>query len=244
MYRFIFVILLISISFSALSSVVVKDTIITESRLRTDTGKITIRTFDQQKLAAYRKQSEFIYQELSPLDTSLWDRFWRWVWSWLGHRKGISKQRTSFPLVKYAVIAVLVALLVFLAFKITGLDLKIFSRKSKAVDIPYSESLDNIHEINFDEELTKAIAASNYRLAVRLFYLNSLKRLNDQNLIDWQPEKTNQIYLSEIADPRKKQLFTLLTTQFEYIWYGEFFIDEQHFNTVKADFDQFNKGTS
>jgi hypothetical protein len=243
MYRFIFVILLTGISFSALPSVV-KDTVITESRLRTDTGKITIRTFDQQKLAAYRKQNEFIYQELSPLDTSLWDRFWRWVWSWLGHRKGISKQSTSSPLIKYTVIAVLVALLVFLAFKITGLDLKIFSRRSKSVDIPYSESLDNIHEINFDEELTKAIAASNYRLAVRLFYLNALKWINDQNLIDWQPEKTNQIYVSEITDPRKKQLFTLLTTQFEYIWYGEFFIDEQHFNRVRADFDQFNKGTS
>lgn len=244
MYRFIFVILLISISFTALSSVVVKDTIITESRLKTDTGKITIRTFDQQKLAAYRKQSEFIYQELSPLNTSLWDRFWRWVWSWLGHRKGISRQSASSPLIKYTVIAVLVALLVFLAFKITGLDLKIFSRKSKAVDIPYSESPDNIHEINFDDELTKAIAASNYRLAVRLFYLSSLKKLNDKNLIDWQPEKTNQIYISEIADPRKKQQFTLLTTQFEYIWYGEFFIDEQNFTRVKADFDQFNKGTS
>lgn len=75
---------------------------------------------------------------------------------------------------------------------------------------------------------------------MRLFYLYSLKRLDESALISWLPEKTNQTYIAELADPEKRQQFSRLTTQFEYIWYGEFFIDKETFGYVKGDFDRFN----
>lgn len=147
-------------------------------------------------------------------------------------------------MIKYLIIAILAALVVFFMVKLAGLDLRLISGKSKPIDIPYNESLENIHEINFSEEIAKAIDISNYRLAVRLFYLSSLKKLNDQKLVDWQPEKTNQTYINELSDADKKQSFQLLTSQFEYIWYGEFFIGEEDFNTIRVGFERFNKGIS
>jgi hypothetical protein len=53
--------------------------------------------------------------------------------------------------------------------------------------------------------------------------LQLLKQLSDSQLIDWQPDKTNQTYLRELATqrPNLRAPFAELTRQFEYVWYGE-----------------------
>lgn len=207
--------------------------------LRSDSSKIKLRSFDAQKLKAYSQQSGFNYDQVAPIDDSLWNQFWAWFWRQL---TGITRISYSANFFRYIVISVFIALVVFVVFKLTGVDFKLFMGKSKAIAIPYTESSDNIHEIDFSTEIDQAIQSANYRLAVRLMYLLSLKKLNSKDLINWQPEKTNQTYIREIADPQKREQFSLLTTQFEYIWYGEFFIDQENFNQVKNSYDQFNTG--
>lgn len=215
-----------------------------KTELQADSSKIVVRSFNNAELNVYRKDKAFIYDRDQTQDEGFWSRFWSWLWrvirSWFGDVKPGVPQTNYFWFVKYIVMAVLAGLVVFILVKVMGLDLKIFARKSKAIEVPYVESMDNIHEINFEEEIEKAIAAGNYRLAVRLFYLHTLKKLNDQQLIDWQPEKTNQDYVTELAASEKQEPFKQLTLQFEYVWYGEFFIDKQNFTAIRGLFDQFN----
>lgn len=210
-----------------------------------DSSKVEIRYFNEGKLKVYRQDPAFLYDHVVPKDESLWARFWRWVWDVIRDIFGSSKapEINSPPsqLLKYLVIAVFVGLVVFLIVKLTGIDLRIFSKKSKAVDVPYTEALDNIHEIDFSDEIDRSIANGNFRLAVRLFYLQTLKKLDDQQLIQWQPEKTNQVYVAELSDGKLRDAFNQLTVQFEYVWYGEFFIDRENFNQIKLLFDQFNR---
>jgi hypothetical protein len=143
-------------------------------------------------------------------------------------------------IVKYVALSAAVAGIVFAIFKMIGVDLSfLFRRKSKAVPIPYSESLENIHDINFDGAIEEAISKHNYRLAVRLLYLKCLKQLSDASLIKWQPEKTNNSYLNELADADQKAVFGSLTRRFEYVWYGEFPIDEQAFSRINLQFQEF-----
>lgn len=205
-------------------------------KIKNDSSKLAIRNFDLQKLKSYRERAEFKYDNDTPAE-SWWGKFWRWFW---GLFKGVLKSSYSVSFIKYGIIAILAAMVIFVIFKLLGLDLKIILGKSKSIEVPFSESLDNIHEINFSEEIQQAITNGNYRLAVRLCYLSTLKKLNDRSLISWQPEKTNRTYIEEITDPLIKQQFTLLTTQFEYIWYGEFFIDKENFSGIKNNFDLFN----
>jgi hypothetical protein len=146
----------------------------------------------------------------------------------------------SGAIIRYVVIGIFAAGIIYIIIKAVGLDMGIITGRSKALNIPYTESLENIHEINFHEEIQQAITNGNFRLAVRLNYLSTLKRLNDQRLINWQPEKTNQTYVNEITDLVMKQQFLQLTAQFEYIWYGEFFINRESFSTINSNFDQFN----
>jgi hypothetical protein len=205
--------------------------------LKNDSSAVTLRNFDPQKIKDYSAQREFQYDEQAPVNMSWWDKFWKWIWSLLD---GALENRYSGSFIKYLVILIVAALVIFAVIKVIGLDLNIFAGKSKVVDVPYDESLENIHEISFNEEIEKAIANRNYRLAVRLLYLRSLKLLNDRELIDWQPEKTNQAYIDELIDLERKQQFKVLTLQFEYIWYGDFSIDKENFNGIKGSFERFN----
>ena len=204
--------------------------------IKNDSSKIAVRNFDQQKIKSYRGKAEFQYNDAAPAE-SLWDRFWKWFWNLIN---SLMTDGSAGGFIKYSVITVLAGLVIFAVIKTAGVDLRILLGRSKPTQIPFSESHDNIHEIDFNEQIQQAINNGNYRLAVRLCYLSSLKKLSDQSLISWQPEKTNQPYIGEIEDDSIKKQFSRLTRQFEYIWYGEFFIDKDNFAGIKSDFDQFN----
>ncbi|MBB5440147.1 hypothetical protein HDC92_003847 [Pedobacter sp. AK017] len=241
MRKALFVLLLCCLTLPVFASVPAVKGPVQPARLINDSTNLKVRRFDLQQMDAYRAQKAFRYDDVAPLHEGLWEKFWRWVWRQIND---LISNKYSGGFLKYLLIAGVVAIFVFVIVKMLGLDLRIFAGKPKVVEVPYTESADNIHEINFNEEIERAIAAANYRLAVRLFYLYSLKRLDESALISWLPEKTNQTYIAELADPEKRQQFSRLTTQFEYIWYGEFFIDKETFGYVKGDFDRFNgKGT-
>ena len=205
-----------------------------------DTSKVALRQLNPEKINRYRSEKAFVYDDATPQNQRLWSKFWSWFW------QSITKlldDETSGTLVGYGIIAFFVGLLLYGIMKLSGMDLRLFSTKSKAVYIPYEELGDNIHEINFNEEIEKATANGNYRLAVRLSYLRSLKLLSDSNQINWLPEKTNEAYINEIKNLDAREFFIKLTREFEYIWYGEFLIDNAHYVELKQEFDTFNRKT-
>jgi len=212
-----------------------------------DTANISVRRFNNAALDKYKAQPEFRYQETDG-SPSIWTRFWRWLRHWLHVRRPVVKGKPSitllyviFKILEYTIIAGAIGLIVFVIFKMAGVDLSfLFRRSSKAIAVPYTESLENIHDINFDNSIEEAINNHNYRLAVRLLYLKCLKQLSDASLIKWQPEKTNSSYVNELANAEQKAIFNSLTRRFEFIWYGEFSIDGQTFNRINLQFQEFN----
>ena len=235
---FIFFIWTSTVQATAVQTPVAKPVVKKGIVLKSDSSRIDLRKFDETAVKKYSQQKEFIYDDVAPQSLSLWDRFWRWVWRLIN--KVFSGGITG-NIIKYILIAVVIALVVFIAIKLIGLDYKFLTGKSKTVAIPFEESLENIHEIDFDEQIDFALQNANYRLAVRLLYLKTLKQLSDKELINWQPEKTNQAYVLELENENYKQEFNTLTHQFEYIWYGEFFIDKLSFESINQSFLQFNQ---
>jgi hypothetical protein len=207
------------------------------AKIKLDTASLSVRNLDTNKIKNYLADTEFRYNKADLPGESLWDRFWHWFWHWLNNTLFTSPgTRDAFY---YFFLAAGFVFIVFVLYKVIGINRSfIFRGGSKNVAMAYSESLEDIHRINFDSEIEKAINNRNYRLAVRLLYLHSLKQLNDAQFINWQIEKTNTAYLNEIPEGEKRKLFSLLTYQFEYIWYGNFHIDGQSFQTVSNLFDQ------
>jgi len=210
-----------------------------------DTSKIATKTFDANALKKFTRDKDFNYssQNFDDGRPSLLTRFVRWLertlFGWIG----------SIPyggtIVKYFLLALAIGLLVYVIFKSLGIDPgRLMRGEAKKVAVPYTESLENIHEIDFDAEIENAVAQHNYRLAVRLLYLRCLKQLTDNHLIEWQIDKTNAAYVFELKDPAQKQIFNVLTNRFEYVWYGNFPIDKQVFVNVNDLFQTFKKQLS
>ncbi|MFD0794556.1 DUF4129 domain-containing protein [Mucilaginibacter litoreus] len=213
--------------------------------LRQDSSLVNVRHFDTTALAQYKKLPEFTYND-SYEGPSLWTRFWRWFWSLFDFKKLNASRHPTFwtwffIILKYAIITGGAAALVFLILKLAGLDVNVFRRKPKA-SLEYSEQAENIHEIDFENDISNAVSTGNYRLAVRLLYLKSLKQLSDNGLINWQINKTNTHYVNELTDPALRDTFKTLTYQFEYIWYGDFNINKDIYNRISNLFNSFKGG--
>jgi hypothetical protein len=210
--------------------------------LHTDSNTITPRYLNKAQLDSCRRLPEFQYSETTA-EPSLWTRFWRWFWhlfDWMTPRQKKGVMYYLFIFFKYLFIALGLGALVFIVLRLVGVDvLNVFKRKPSGTDVPYEESLENIHEINFDTSIEQAIAQHNYRLAVRLLYLKSLKQLNDLGLIHWQIDKTNSAYINELQNAEQREAFTVLTRQFEYVWYGEFAVNGQAFQNINTLFTHF-----
>lgn len=206
---------------------------------RTDSTQVRIRHFDQSKLDEYKAEKDFKYDNSISYSPSPWQRFWRGFWDLFDR----NFSGTSGDIIKYLLIALGCAAVIFAVIKFSGMNAElIFNKKSASAEVPYSETIENIHEISFSEEIDKAVNTQNYRLAVRLLYLNCLKRLSDSGNINWQLNKTNSAYINELKDNQQRQKFSDLTRKFEYAWYGGFPIDHAIFSSINKAFHEFNRG--
>ena len=78
-------------------------------------------------------------------------------------------------------------------------------------------------------------------MATRYMYLKSLQRLDLAGLIRYHPQATNHEYTRQLSAHALSADFGLLTHIYEYIWYGEFSVNEEQFAMVQAHFDKFYK---
>jgi hypothetical protein len=77
---------------------------------------------------------------------------------------------------------------------------------------------------------------------VRLYFLDLLKKLNENGVIVWTKDKTNRDYLSELFS---KQFhfdeIRRLTLAYERVWYGEHIPTEESYRELRNDFQQTNQ---
>ena len=113
------------------------------------------------------------------------------------------------------------------------------TRSSKAAE-PEAEEEVITRESDFEVMIRQAVQSGNYRLAIRYHYLQTLHKLADRNLITLAGDKTNYQYVREIANQNYQNDFAGLTLNYEYVWYGEFAIEEIIYRRLETGFAQFN----
>ncbi len=114
--------------------------------------------------------------------------------------------------------------------------ISLFTKKAISESDDEIDPEENLSAVNYDRLLAKYTEEKNYRLAVRVLYLQLLKRLSDDGLILFQPQLTNTHYLRQLYQSPLYNIFFTVTRHYEHVWYGEFSITEPVFEKIKSDF--------
>ncbi|MCD8080094.1 MAG: DUF4129 domain-containing protein [Bacteroides sp.] len=104
----------------------------------------------------------------------------------------------------------------------------------RASSVPYEVTPDTIYGVDFDADIQQAVSQSNYKEAVRLVYLQTLRNLSDRELIFWELYKTPTEYIYELKEEGLRTLFRQLTNRFLEVRYGNFQATRSTYDQVFA----------
>jgi hypothetical protein len=202
-----------------------------------DAAVVTIRDIPSKELNKLLDDPDYGYTEVSKAHKTIFERFIQWLLIKLGKSLNSETGEISITVVEYLLIALAIGLIIFLLLKNNIRSL--FYGKSATVSLDFTESTEDINEINFDERIADEVSKRDFRKAIRLHFLRVLKELSAQKLIIWQLDKTNTDYSKELRNSKYSHQFEELIRLYEYIWYGDFKLDEVNFLMVIQKFNQF-----
>lgn len=194
--------------------------------------------YDSLSIAAWQADPAYDYnRELITPEFNLIEWFNIWLGKLLQQIFGseFAEEYTGIILVVLFIIVLL--LIVWFVYKKRP---ELFMRSRKA--LPYGVEEDTIYGVDFQKEISAALSRQDYREAVRLFYLQTLKQLSDTGQIDWQPYKTPTEYIYEIKATELKSPFRELTNRFLRVRYGNFEATEALFCEMQTLQGKMSKG--
>ncbi len=208
---------------------------------------IEIKEFNKDKLEEFKTDDDFNYtivkQEVG---------FFGMIWSWI---KRIFKKiltwffgvdsasgilLTLLKVVPYIVLIIVLILTIKYFLKVNTNT--IISGKTEKAKVVITEDEEIISNKNINELISKAVSQENYRLAVRYYYLLVLQKLNERELIVWEQQKTNEDYIKEIKEQTISLKFKDLTRLYDFVWYGNFEINQIEFAKVESNFNKLTLG--
>lgn len=211
-----------------------------QDSIQKDTSNIKVTYFKEVIKERY-KGDDFNYSINDTGGINLIQRVLQKLFGWLSDIFGFDIDFIDYKTLEYIVYGLLgVATLYLLVKFLMQAPLNsVFKNESQNInDFTYVE--ENLNEVNFETLIEDALKEKNYRLATRYLYLKSLKLLTNKGIIEWHFDKTNSEYLNEIKNENTKSIFKRISYIYEYVWYGEFPIDETVYTKNRSDFEKIN----
>jgi hypothetical protein len=211
-----------------------------EKDILIDSSAVEERTFNSSFKENYQ-DNDFVYEQ-KVNETNWWERFKEWLADFFRRLFNFSDDTVSMQFVEILIKVLAVLLLIFVIYLIVksimnGEGQWIFGKSSDKNVINYEEIEKNIHLIDFEKLIKDTLKSGEKRLSIRYYYLWLLKKMAEKNIIEWDVEKTNTDYLYEIKNPAFKSKFEYVSYLYDYIWYGEFDLDEETFQKAKTAFE-------
>lgn len=207
-----------------------------------DTQKQEGTLLDEAIINDFKQDPDFDYTEIEPEDTWLTkfrrklSNIWNSVIRWLtGGEEATGFFGFLLSLLPYLFIGGLLALLIWVFLKIDNAR-AVVNPNYKGVFMGDDEEIIKNQDIQL--LIDQALKDNNYRLAVRYYYLLTLQQLSGKELIDWKVQKTNHEYIYEIKNNDLRAQFGKLTDVYDYIWYGNFEVDEPAFAKAQQAFNK------
>ncbi|HVO75936.1 MAG TPA: hypothetical protein VMT35_18070 [Ignavibacteriaceae bacterium] len=201
-----------------------------------DPGTYNLRKPSEEALSKFKKDKEFNYTESEGPANLL-----EVISEWINEQIANLIQSKGFGIFQEYLgyfIAAAALLIVIIILNKNKLGSIIYNAKD-TVYINFREAQEDINKIDFDSLISASLNNREFKIAARYHYLKSLKLLSENKLIDWEINKTNKQYLYEIIDSELKKSFEELTALFEWIWYGDYPLEESFFYKMQKNFINF-----
>jgi hypothetical protein len=144
------------------------------------------------------------------------------------------------PLMWVLVVGTFIGILIWF---LSTMDVSVFRKNPKKISDPNEDEIpENIFEIDFDKAINTAVNGGNFRLAVRLLYLQLLKELSENDIIHYNPQRPNSEYVMQLYGTKYYQPFFSITRNFEYAWYGGFHVSPLAYEKIRAEVSGIKSG--
>ncbi len=194
---------------------------------------------DSASIASWQADSNYHYNaETVSSDFDLWEWIIHWINRLLSNMFGSQIADSYAEPVLIGIGIVIILLLVWLVYRKRP---ELFMRVRKNA-FPYALHEDTIYGVDFTAAIEAALAGGDYREAIRLLYLQTLKVLTDEGRIDWQLYKTPTEYTYEVKPENIRTPFRQLTNLFLRVRYGNFEATETVFREMQALQETIRKG--
>lgn len=207
-----------------------------------DSSSINIKVIPLKVVKELKKNPAYNYMENAAPPQTLWDKFLDWFWKKVEALFGNKAGNLTIQIILYSLSIAALVFIIVLLFKNNARAL--FYGKSASAKLDFVLSEENIHEIDFDKRIDDEVQKRDFRKAVRFYFLKIIKELHKQSFITWKQDKTNADYLKELNNSQHYHQFKELSKLYEYIWYGDFKLNEPDFMQVIKKFDQFRINNS
>ncbi|WP_422350703.1 DUF4129 domain-containing protein [Flagellimonas sp.] len=212
-----------------------------DTLIKHDDANIVPLEISEGHLKPFLEDEAFNY-EIVKTDSSWWDNFKDWMYNillqifeWLfGVEAAVGAVASFLQILPYILLGILLFLIIGFFVKANTRSL-IYTQKNPNV-VSLSEEERIIKTEDIQQLIRDALAQKNYRLAIRYYYLFILKLLTERELIEWQLQKTNDDYIAELSNSQLKTPFSRATLLYDYIWYGEFNIDQDRYTKAEQVF--------
>ena len=212
----------------------------TEADIFVDNDTIQEKKFDKNFKKKYTDK-DFIYFEQSK-EKNAWERFKEWLADIINNIFNFTSEHTSTTIVSVLIKIIAISIIGFVVYLLVKAVLNkegkwIFGKNSDKKIINYSDVEKNLFLVDFEKLIEQTLLSDERRLTIRYYYLWLLKKMATNEIIVWDLEKTNSDYLHEIKNIEQKAEFDYLSYLYNYIWYGEFELDDETFFKAKNAFE-------
>lgn len=147
--------------------------------------------------------------------------------SWLGF---------VLKIIMYVIIGIFVVLLLFIIYKLIANYIQNKENRNTTTNSHFQQTIEDeevIENNNYIQLIANAEQFQDYRLAFRYQFNWILQKATEKKWISWHKKKTNSDYVLEWKDKPNVADFKHIAHIFDYVWYGEFTLNESQYSTLK-----------
>jgi len=198
-----------------------------------------VRIPEKSKINSYLEDKDYQYggEYKPPADNRIFNRLWKWVLSlWKQGMKVLDYLPAALRILFYLLC---LGLIIMIATK-TKLY-KIFYTDKEIQEPDFFEANPLEEKFDFNQAINLQIARHNFRNAIRLLHLKTLKELEIKGVIRFAREKTNREYAREISDNKLKSQFFTLAGIYNRVWFGNYELSRDEYDLLASGFYKFSE---